>query len=174
MKRFYNDINEQIITNEKNSRIRTYRVKKKWLIVVIIIIALITVLMAAIYVKTRSITGTWIRKSDDNTDTLAGQTVCVSMIDGKLQGVITQTPERDYGDGASFNIGDIKWGNITKTGWGKYIGYDLLSNNDGSGTCYGGTSDFVVSLNGKQLTLSVHSGDVGGRNGIYQIWDKVE
>ena len=145
----------------------TIKIKKKdaKLIIAVLIIAIIGSM--AVYTQTRRIEGAWVRTNDDNG--LTGMVVTVNKSNN--YGEITLVANNDI---SHFRVGEQKWTNIKKIGWGKYSLEDLTS--DGlTGKSYndGSKSIVSVSLDGKTLTIT-HSGSDSGsiRTGYYQVWNK--
>ncbi len=141
---------------------------KKVLLVATPIAAVVILALIALFIFGRPLDGTWIRQLDDN-GTLAGMTVEVSRNGGVLEGKIISMPS-----GANaFEVGQTKWFEIKKVGFGKYKFYDLVSYSDGSYSYeYDRPSMIRVLPGGNRLMLTVESND--NYLGKTQVWIKQE
>ena len=157
---------EEELNNDQNAKGITIKIKKKTLKTGAVIIIVLAIVLGFLLTQTRKIDGTWIRVADDND--LVGMIVKVE----NGEGVIVKTsPNNSLGYG--FSEGQIKWKNIKKTGWGQYTFSDLVSEDESATTFYDGSvSRMEVSMNGKKLTLTVQAGELSGRTGWYQEWEK--
>ena len=158
---------DTVAVKKKEGHITIY-VKKKTLIILGIVICLIGLSTALLLTQTRKIDGTWVRVNDDNG--LIGMVVNVS----NGQGIIVKEPDTNA-LGYGFKVGQVKWMNITKSGWGQYTFSDATSDDD-TGAVYfdNAISKMEVSLDGKKLTLTVQAGELTGKTGLYQEWKKLE
>lgn len=142
-------------------------IKKKNIKWIALSFTLMLIVVYGITTQTRKVEGTWVRSVDDNG--LAGMVVHVDSSDGITNGTIISIPNKKF----NFKIGEIKWNNIKKIGWGTYEFYDLVSSDNGNINYYDSTSTLKVSLDGKTLTLTVNSTPTNvGKSGLYQIWKK--
>lgn len=163
------DLNQ---VESQSENVKTITVKKKTVWIIVAISIAIFAVILAVYTQTRKITGTWRRVYDDNG--LTGMVVKVGKENGTLCGVVVSVPDKaGLTTGYQFEVNDIKWNTIRRTGWGQYEFFDLVAPDYGSEKYYDNLSTMVVSANGKKMVLTVN-GDTSNRTGIYQEWEKIE
>lgn len=140
------------------------QISKKGLLLGGSLLIIIFLGIIALYIFGRPIEGTWVRQMDDNS-TLAGMTVEVKRDGNILEGTIISMPEGAIG----FEVGQIKWFQIKKVGFGKYEFYDLIHHETTGTYSYGTTSILTVLQGGNQLTLAT---DGSNSRGNFQVWVK--
>ncbi len=155
---------EQIDAVSNSDHKSGLRIKRTTVLYIVVSIVTVMVFILAVYFFARPIEGVWVRQEDDTR--VAGMTVRVEKVNGILQGTII-----DMNEGiGTFEVGLVKWMDIKKVGFGRYIWYDLIG--------IGGSSDYyhyedtiascTISRGGKRLDLY----SPGAGTGKFQIWIK--
>ena len=124
----------------------------------IVVLAVVIIAVIAVHHFSRSVEGIWIRQVDNSN--VGGMIVEVRQNGDMLQGTILSLPS----GAPRFETGQIKWANISKTGYGEYLLYDLICTDttEDSGVRryyhYGDTeSQLTVQPGGKVLIISQNS-----------------
>lgn len=147
---------------QKNKNI-VFVIRKKKIKHILLAVFGVGIMIGMIYMQTRKIDGTWVRVYDDNN--LRGMTVQVDQING-----VIVNPMSNIDQGLIFEQGEIKWKNIKKIGWGKYVIEDLTCNAETQKKGYV-NSIVDVSINGRKMTLQVPPTEKIA-SGRYQVWEK--
>ncbi len=153
-------------TSDSSSRKVSVYVKKSSLILIITTFIVVIAIILSIYIFARPIEGVWIRQQDDNS-TLAGMTVEVKKNNGSIDGTIIAMPE----GAETFEVGQVKWFNMKKVGFGVYQGQSLGAYEDTGGCVYhydNNVSTMTILHGGDKLTLVSPDVEKGG----FQIWIK--
>ena len=145
---------------------KIFRISKRFVIAIGICVVMSILTMVGLYSFGRRLEGVWIRQPDDNTNA-KGMVVVVSKVDGIYQGEIIEMGN----DSRLFEVGQIKWKNIRKVGFGQYECNDLIGEADTQRYYYDESLSYIKVLNGgEHLTLAARSDTTS--SGRYQIWIK--
>ena len=150
---------------KNNNRIK---IRKSTLLIIASSMIVIVALLLSVYIAARPIEGVWIRQMDDNS-TLAGMTVEVRKNGGVTEGVIITMPE----GAEEFEVGQVKWFDIQKVGFGKYQFRDLTYSGNTETYYYRNSDSDLLSVmsGGKRLTISC-SDRTQRDKGAFQVWIK--
>ncbi len=151
--------------HESGLKKKTGQNNKKALIIAGSATAIVIAVLLSVYMFARPIEGIWVRQTDTNY-TVAGMTVEVRRNGRALEGVIISMPE----GAEAFEVGQIKWFNIRKVGFGRYSFQDLTHSDSSGSYYYHRESDILaVSSGGKNLSIITSQPD---QKGHYQVWLK--